>query len=79
LTPAIVRGLRYASRERFRESLQVLLLTGLLTVSYALGEGNVGTLYRHRAQALGFFLMFAALGREASRRQPLDTGVPAEA
>jgi len=46
----------------------VLLLTGLLTVSYSLGEGNVGTLYRHRAQVLGFFLVFAAVGKELRAR-----------
>lgn len=79
LTPAILRGIRYAVRERFRESVQVLLLTGLLTVSYALGEGNVGTLYRHRAQALGFYLMFAALGREVSRAPQVSAPEPAEA
>jgi hypothetical protein len=72
LTPAIFRGVRFAIRERFRDSLQVLLLTALLTVSYALGEGNVGTLYRHRAQVLGFYLMFAAVGlelRQQARQQ----------
>ncbi len=79
LTPAILRGIRYAARERFRESVQVLLLTGLLTVSYALGEGNVGTLYRHRAQALGFYLMFAAVGREVGRRPQAEAPEPAEA
>jgi hypothetical protein len=66
--PAI-RGIRFAVKERFRDSFQVLLLTGLLTVSYALGEGNVGTLYRHRAQVLGFYLMFAALGVELRRQR----------
>jgi hypothetical protein len=69
LTPAIFRGIRFGVRERFRDSLQVLLLTALLTVSYALGEGNVGTLYRHRAQVLGFYLMFAAVGLELRNRQ----------
>jgi hypothetical protein len=69
--PAI-RGIRYSVREKFRDSFQVLLLTGLLTVSYALGEGNVGTLYRHRAQVLGFYLMFAALGVEL-RRKPVPS------
>ncbi len=78
LTPAILRGLRYAARERFRESIQVLLLTGLLTVSYALGEGNVGTLYRHRAQALGFYLMFAALGRQVGRAPEVAVQEPEE-
>ena len=67
LTPAMVRGIVYVVRERLRDNLQVLMLTGLLTVSYALGEGNVGTLYRHRAQALGFLLCFAALGVELKR------------
>jgi 4-amino-4-deoxy-L-arabinose transferase-like glycosyltransferase len=67
LAPAMLRGLRHAVRTRFREALQVLLLTALLTVSYALGEGNVGTLYRHRAQAMPFYLMFAAVGLELRR------------
>jgi 4-amino-4-deoxy-L-arabinose transferase-like glycosyltransferase len=64
LTPAIVRGVGQIVRTRLRESLQILLLTVLLTVSYALGEGNVGTLYRHRAQVMPFFLVFAAVGLE---------------
>jgi Dolichyl-phosphate-mannose-protein mannosyltransferase len=74
LTPAMARGIGYAIRERFRDCLQVLLLTGLLTVSYALGEGNVGTLYRHRAQVIGFFLMFAAVGME--RRSSARAAAP---
>jgi hypothetical protein len=71
LTPSIVRGLRYTVKHRFRQGLQVLLLTALLTVSYSLGSGNVGTLFRHRAQAIIFFLMFGAVGREIldQRRQ----------
>jgi hypothetical protein len=67
LLPSMVRGIRYLLRHRLRESTQVLLLASLLTVSYALGEGNVGTLYRHRAQAIAFYLMFAAVGLEAAR------------
>lgn len=67
LAPAMLRGIRYTVRTRFREALQVLLLTSLLTVSYALGEGNVGTLYRHRAQAILFYLMFAGVGLELRR------------
>jgi hypothetical protein len=67
LTPSAVRGLRHIVRTRFRESLQVLLLTVMLTVSYALGSGNVGTLYRHRAQAIVFYLMFASVGLELRR------------
>jgi 4-amino-4-deoxy-L-arabinose transferase-like glycosyltransferase len=68
-TPAALRGLRYIVRHRFREALQVLLLTAFLTVSYSLGEGNVGTLYRHRAQVMVFYLLFAAVGVEVRSRQ----------
>jgi len=63
-TMAALRGFRYIVTHRLRECLQIVLLTGLLTTSYALGEGNVGTLYRHRAQVMVFFLMFAAVGIE---------------
>jgi hypothetical protein len=69
LTPAIIRGIKHTIRHRFRAAVQVLLLTALLTVSYSLGSGNVGTLYRHRAQAVAFFLMFGAVGLELSAKR----------
>jgi 4-amino-4-deoxy-L-arabinose transferase-like glycosyltransferase len=59
-----IRGLRYIIANRLREALQILMVTGLLTLTYALGEGNVGTLYRHRAQAIPFYLIFASAGLE---------------
>lgn len=71
-TPALVRGLTFAVREKFRDTLQILLMAALVTVSHALTEGNVGTLYRHRAQVVPLYLMFAAAGlrRGAERREP---------
>jgi hypothetical protein len=69
LTPAVIRGIRFAIRERLRECLQIFMVTGTLTLTYALLEGNVGTLYRHRAQATGFYLIFGALGREMAVRR----------
>lgn len=71
LTPSMIRGIRYTIRTRFREALQILLVTSLLTISYALGEGNVGTLYRHRAQAISMYLMFAAAGLELKKTRDL--------
>jgi 4-amino-4-deoxy-L-arabinose transferase-like glycosyltransferase len=68
LTPSILRGIRHALRSRFRETVQVMMLTAFMTVSYALGSGNVGTLYRHRAQAISFYLLFAAVGLDLKRR-----------
>ena len=71
LTPSMIRGIRYTIRTRFREALQVLLVMSLITVAYALGEGNVGTLYRHRAQAIAFYLIFAAVGLELRKTREL--------
>ena len=62
-----VPRIAFALRERLRDCLQILLMTALLTVTYALTEGNVGTLYRHRAQAMAFYLIFAAVGLELGR------------
>jgi hypothetical protein len=75
LTPAMLRGLKYIVRHRLRACFPVLLLTSLLAISYALGSGNVGTLYRHRSQAIIFLMLFASVGLEVkqaakvSRRQ----------
>lgn len=67
LVPSIARGLARAVRERFRESVQMLLLTALIATSYALGSGNVGTMYRHRAQTLPFLLILAGAGATKDR------------
>jgi hypothetical protein len=68
LLPGIIAGVRVLIRERLPHSLMVLLITAGLTFGYALGEGNAGTAYRHRAQVICFYLIFAAAGIEARRR-----------
>ena len=70
LMPQVFRGVRHLARHHIRTSLMALLITGGLTLGYALGEGNAGTAYRHRAQLLSFFLIFAAVGIESRRRVP---------
>jgi len=72
LLPPMFTGIRVLLRERLSQSLMVLLITAGLTLGYAIGQGNVGTIYRHRAQVLAFYLMFAAVGVEArkARRSP---------
>jgi hypothetical protein len=69
MTPAIIRGIGFTVGHRLREAMQVLLLTAFLTLAYALGSGNVGTLYRHRAQSVVFYLMFGAAGLDTALRQ----------
>jgi hypothetical protein len=69
LIPSIVRGVRALLRQRASGSLMLILVSATITFGYALGQGNVGTIYRHRAQVLPFFLIFAAVGVELRRAQ----------
>jgi hypothetical protein len=64
LIPAMPVGILYLLRNRLSQSLMLVLLCAGISVGYAVGQGNVGTIYRHRAQVLPFFFIFAAVGRE---------------
>jgi hypothetical protein len=68
LMPAMVRGGYLLLRQRRRESLFLLLLLISLSVGYAVGQGNIGTMFRHRAQVLPIFLILAAAGRRVQLR-----------
>lgn len=70
LIPGIAAGALFLFRKRLSDSLGVLLVTMTVTFGYAIGQGNVGTLYRHKAQVIGFYYAFAAIGMEQRRRQP---------
>ncbi len=67
LVPLVVIGLRDALQRRFAAAAPLAFFAGLATLSYALVEGNLGTAYRHRAQVMILFLIFAAVGFVARR------------
>lgn len=71
LIPWVIRGARDLLKADLAKALLAVLITSGLTLGYSLGEGNAGTAYRHRAQILTFFLIFAAAGldRRYARRQ----------
>jgi hypothetical protein len=77
LLPLVVRGISHALRRRFVEVLPLAAFVALATLSYALVEGNLGTAYRHRAQVLVLYLLFAAVGIAA--RRPARAPAPAAA
>ena len=76
LLPAIVSGVVYLLRRRLNVSLPIVFVVAALTFGYALGEGNAGTAYRHRAQILPFFLVFAAIGQAVRRQARERRGLP---
>jgi hypothetical protein len=71
LVPGIVAGVVFLFRKRLTDSLGVLLVTMTVTFGYAIGQGNVGTLYRHKAQVTGFYYAYAAIGMEQRRRRTI--------
>jgi 4-amino-4-deoxy-L-arabinose transferase-like glycosyltransferase len=54
-------GLPEAYRRR-RELACIVLTAGAMLVAYALGEGNLGTAYRHRSELIPALAVLAALG-----------------
>ncbi len=62
LFPFIVRGAYLGIRHDLRRLAVVLSVLVVVTVAYALVEGNVGTAYRHRAQLLPLFFILASVG-----------------
>jgi hypothetical protein len=60
--PAMVLGLWFAMKYRFRQVLPILVFTSMLTIAYSVFQGNVGTAYRQRAQLLVFYFIFVAVG-----------------
>ncbi len=76
--PLSILGLWFTAKYRLRQVLPILIFTTMLTLAYALVQGNVGTAYRQRSQLLIFYFMFVAVGwellkevREAQRQRAL--------
>jgi hypothetical protein len=60
--PLLITGLWYTIKHRLRNAIAVLLFTLMLTISYSLFQGNVGTAYRQRAQIQVFLFIFISVG-----------------
>ncbi len=78
--PLLVLGLWFTLRYRLRQALPILLFTLMLTLTYSVFQGNVGTAYRQRAQLLIFYFIFVSVGytllkerREQRRARQLAT------
>ncbi|MDX6445943.1 MAG: hypothetical protein QOH71_3017 [Blastocatellia bacterium] len=77
--PLLVLGLWFTVKHRLREVAPILIFTTLLTLTYSILMGNVGTAYRQRAQLLVFYFIFVSIGfvllkekREERTRQRLE-------
>jgi len=79
LLPQVFFGWRYLLRRRVRAALPIGTFAVLGTLSYALVESNLGTAYRHRAQVLVLYLIFAAVGIATRRERRERAGSLVEA
>jgi 4-amino-4-deoxy-L-arabinose transferase-like glycosyltransferase len=81
LMPALVRGLLFTIRTRFRTALPILVFAASLTCAYAVFQGNVGTAYRQRTQVTMFYFILMAAGvvekRRAQQKTRVSVGEPA--
>jgi hypothetical protein len=60
--PLLVLGAVFTIKHRLREIAPIIIFTSLLTLTYSIMQGNVGTAYRQRAQLLIFYFVFVAVG-----------------
>ena len=60
--PLLVLGIFFTIKHRLREIAPIIIFTSLLTLTYSIMQGNVGTAYRQRAQLLIFYFVFVSVG-----------------
>ncbi len=60
--PFLVLGAWFTLKHRLRQIAPIVIFTSLLTLTYSILQGNVGTAYRQRAQLLVFYFVFIAIG-----------------
>lgn len=62
MIPFLIMGLIYSVRNKLRNAFPILIFSLLLTLSYSILQGNVGTAYRQRTQIQVFLFIFIAVG-----------------
>lgn len=60
--PLLILGGWFTIKHKLREVAPIIIFTSLLTLTYSIMQGNVGTAYRQRAQLLVFYFVFVAVG-----------------
>jgi hypothetical protein len=72
MIPLLIYGLWWTVRHRLRTAFPILIFTVMLTLSYSIFQGNVGTAYRQRTQIQVFLFMFIGVGWQIWRERKED-------
>lgn len=70
--PLLILGWWFAVKHRLRQVAPIVLFTTMLTLAYAVFQGNVGTAYRQRSQLLVFYFIFVAVGAVLMKEKQED-------
>lgn len=69
MIPFLIIGLIYSVRNKLRNAFPILIFSLLLTLSYSILQGNVGTAYRQRTQIQVFLFIFISVGLTVYQEQ----------
>jgi 4-amino-4-deoxy-L-arabinose transferase-like glycosyltransferase len=72
LLPPIFMGLVHTIRTRFRDASMLIITMAVITILYSLVEGNVGIIFRHRAQVIAPLMVMAGIGLAARRAKKAE-------
>ena len=62
LLPAMFLGWRFIIRDKVKEGGLIIVYIFLMMLVLAFVEGNIGTLFRHRAMVLPFMFILVGIG-----------------
>lgn len=79
LIPIFISGLWYTLKNKLRGATPILLFSLMLSISYAIFQGNVGMLYRQRTQLQVFLFIFIAVGWTIIRERRENRNILAQA
>jgi hypothetical protein len=79
LLPGILLGLVHIVRHRFRDASMLLITMSVITILYSLVEGNVGIIFRHRAQIIAPTMVLAGVGIALRRKRRAERPGPVSA
>lgn len=72
LIPFTIRGVVFACRNRFNQSIWLLSIITAMLLFLALVEGNSGTLFRHRFIAFNLLFIFTAIGISLKKQRAYE-------
>ena len=69
MVPYLIKGLRISFKNNLRYLFSMFLFIAGAIAMLSLVEGNIGTIFRHRAVALNFLLLFIVVGIDANKKK----------